>query len=103
MGLFKKKIEETREFKPIIETMLKEATLKPHAQDIQKIIPSLLKNPAKIPHVVLDQKTEKDNFDKIKENIKKEFNSSVEIVLAEESKDPKAKNAMPGKPAIVVN
>jgi len=102
MELFKKKIEETREFKPIIEAMLKESTLKPHAQEIQKIIPSLLKNPSKIPSVVLDQKTEKDNFDKIKENIKKEFDAGVEILIAEESKDPKAKNAMPGKPAIVV-
>lgn len=101
--LFKEKLKETREFKSIIEFLLKENLLKMHAQDLHKIIPNLLKNPSRIPAVILDQETEKESFDKIKEKIKKEFKADVEITTAELSNDPKAKNAMPGKPAIIIS
>jgi len=38
----------------------------------------------------------------VKESIEKEFNCKVSVIVEEESADLKAKNAMPGKPAIVV-
>ena len=40
----------------------------------------------------------KDNI----ESIKKEFNCDVEIIKAEESDEPKAKQAMPGKVAMII-
>ena len=100
---FKLEFEKTKEFKPIMEALIKDADLKAHAQDIQKWIPNLLKNPGKIPVVIFDQKTEKEIFGKLAGKIKKELGAgSVEVVLAEESKEAKARNAMPSKPAIVV-
>ncbi len=100
---FKSEFEKTREFKPIMEALLKDADLKAHGQDIQKWIPNLLKNPGRIPVIIFDQKTEKEIFSKLTAQIKKELGAdSVEVVLAEDSKEPKAKNAMPSKPAIVV-
>ncbi|HIH39590.1 TPA: hypothetical protein HA219_02635, partial [Candidatus Woesearchaeota archaeon] len=41
-------------------------------------------------------------LNEMKKMIEVKFNSKVEIELAEKSKEQKAKNAFPGKPAIVV-
>ena len=100
---FKQEFGKTKEFKPIMEVLLKDSELKPHAQDMQKWIPNLLKNPGKIPQILFDQKSEKEIFSSFAKKIKEEFKTDVEVVLAEESKEAKAKNAMPSKPAIVVS
>jgi len=100
---FKEAFEKTKEFKLIMEALLKDAELKQHGQDLQKWIPNLLKNPGKIPSVLFGQKSEKEIFSNFAGKIKEEFNSNVEVVLAEDSKEAKAKNSMPSKPAIIIN
>ena len=100
---FKEAFEKAKEFKPIMEALLKDPELKQHGQDLQKWIPNLLKNPGKIPSVLFDQKSEKEIFASFAGKIKEEFGSAVEVVLAEESKEAKARYAMPSKPAIIIN
>ncbi|HYD03840.1 MAG TPA: leucine--tRNA ligase [Alphaproteobacteria bacterium] len=73
--------------------------LKKHGQEIMKSLPKIVD---KLPEHVLDQKTEHDSFLESRINISEKFGCDVTIVLAENSKEAKAKQASPGKPAIVV-
>ncbi|MBW3021309.1 leucine--tRNA ligase [Candidatus Woesearchaeota archaeon] len=98
----KAQLEETRHFKKIITHVLKEESLKRYSKDISKLIPALLKDPSKIPLVVLDQKSEISNLENIKDKLKTEFDSDINILPAEKSKEQKSKQATPGKPAILV-
>ncbi|MBN2142528.1 leucine--tRNA ligase [Candidatus Woesearchaeota archaeon] len=100
--MLKKKIEETRNPGEIIKAVMA-TDLKKHGQDVMKIVPSVIKDPSKLPNVMLGQDAEKKMLDEAKETLAKEFGCQVEIVLAEDSKEQKAKNASPGKPAIVMN
>jgi leucyl-tRNA synthetase len=73
--------------------------LKKHGQDIMKILPKLVD---KLPENILDQHTENDTFLESRIDIGEEFSCEVKITLAEHSKEAKARQAAPGKPAIVV-
>jgi leucyl-tRNA synthetase len=73
-----------------------------HGQEISKIVPRLVKDRSKIPAVVTSQEEEIAALKEGKAVFEKEFGARVEIVAAESSKDAKAKNALPGKPAIIV-
>ncbi|MBA3063878.1 hypothetical protein FP803_00385 [Candidatus Woesearchaeota archaeon] len=75
---------------------------KENSKDVSKLIPLIVKNPGRIPLVILDQDTELNVLQNSKKLFEDEFKSAVEIVRAENSKEAKARNAMPGKPAIVV-
>jgi hypothetical protein len=73
--------------------------LKKHGQDIMKVLPKIID---KLPEQVLDQKIELDMFLESRVDIGEIFNCEIKIVAAEHSKEAKAKQAAPGKPAIVV-
>ena len=76
--------------------------LKIHSQDIIKRIPLLLKDISKMPLIILTQETEKETIENSKNLLENEFNCSIEIYIAESSSEKKANNAMPGKPAILI-
>jgi hypothetical protein len=76
--------------------------LKKYGKEVSKLIPALLKDASKIPSEVLSQEMEFNNIEESKELIAKEFNCEVIVEKAEESKEDKAKNASPSKPAILV-
>ncbi len=101
---FKELFETTRNPGEIIKLLISTmpADLKKYGQDITKIVPSLVKDPSKIPKIVLDQKKELDSLKKSSSKLEEEFKAEIEIVSAENSKETKAKIAMPGKPAILV-
>jgi leucyl-tRNA synthetase len=92
----KKEIEKTRDIGKIIKAVM----VKEHGNDISALVPRLVKDTKKIPEVIIE-----NEFDILSENqqmIEKEFNCEVEIVKAEKSQEGKAKQAMPGKVAILV-
>ena len=94
----KKKIEKTRNIGELIKGLVD----KEHGKDISKLVPMLVKNPQRIPEIVL---TQKDDLETMKENMKlleKEFSAKVTVELAEKSSEAKKNNAMPGKPAILL-
>ncbi len=86
-----------------VSILIKSLVDKEHAKYISSLIPTLVKNPAKIPLVVLTQKEEKAVFDQYKDILEKKLSCRVEIELAEKSKEQKAANALPSKPALVVS
>jgi len=51
---------------------------------------------------VLDQQSEIQSLDENRALFEDEFKTQLEIMNAEHSKHPKARNALPGKPAIVL-
>ncbi len=75
---------------------------KEHGQDISKLVPRMFKDRSKIPEIVTSQDEEFTALDQSREMFKKEFICDVTVVKAEDSDNPKSKNAMPGKPAILV-
>lgn len=81
--------------------IMKAVMIPEYGKDISRLVPGLVKDQSKIPLVVLDQKQEKDAVDLA---LIKSVYGDVEIAIevAEESSEAKAKNAMPGKPALLV-
>jgi leucyl-tRNA synthetase len=73
--------------------------LKKHGQEIMKSLPRMID---KLPERILDQKSEKDAFHSAADDLSKVFGCSVKVMIAEDSKEAKARNAIPGKPAIIV-
>ena len=98
---FKHLIQETRDSKSIIKSIM-QTELKRNSQDIMKLIPLLLKDASKVPLIILTQETEKETIENSKNLLENEFNCSIEIDIAESSSEKKANNAMPGKPAILI-
>ena len=79
-----------------------EKTLKQYGKDISKIVPSVIKDPSKLPEVMLSQEQEFDNINNSIEDIKEEFKCEITVELADQSKEQKANNASPAKPAILI-
>ena len=94
----KKVLAETRDIGKIIKKVM----IKEHGKEISSMVPRLVKDVSKVPDTITSQDYEikilKENMDFIID----EFEAPVEIVKAEDSKEAKAKKAMPGKPAILV-
>ncbi|MCD4666939.1 leucine--tRNA ligase [archaeon] len=92
----KKELEKSRDFKKIIKKVL----VKGYEKEISKIIPSLIKDPNKIPKIILTQEKE---LKILKENInliKNKFVSDINITTAESAEE--MKQSSPGKPAIIL-
>ena len=79
---------------------MQDSKFRKYGTEISKIVPRLVNDPSKI-HV-LDRKSEMLALEENKPMIESEFGCAVEIIAADASSEPKAKQAMPGKPAIVV-
>ncbi|MCF7872069.1 HAD-IA family hydrolase [Candidatus Woesearchaeota archaeon] len=99
--LFKETIKETRNPKDIISKVMK-TELKKNGKDIMKLIPAFLKDESKIPKQTINLEEELKNLKDNKENLEKEFNCTIELELGDKSKENKAGNAIPGKPAIII-
>jgi leucyl-tRNA synthetase len=89
-----------RDFKKILEKVMAKDTLKKNGKIITKMLPNLLKKG--LPEY-LSQKEEINLLNESSDAIKSEFNCEIDIVKEKDSKENKAKQAMPGKPAILVN
>lgn len=97
----KEEMEKTFNAGDIIKSLM-ETDLKKHGEDISKIVPAVVKDTSKIPSMVLDQETELAKLRDSAQLLAEEFKCQVEVVAAEDSTESKARNAAPGKPAIVI-
>jgi leucyl-tRNA synthetase len=95
---FKQEVEKERNAGVLIRKLM----VKEQGKAISKLVPALLKNPAKVPKLVLTQKEELHALEEQRAALEKTFACPVELVLAEKSADAKAASAMPSKPAILV-
>ncbi len=84
----------------ILKEVMKEK-FRQHGEEIQKFLPKMLSS-RKVPKVVLSHKDELASFTEAQEFISKEFGSKVTIAVADNVTDQKAKQAVPGKPAIII-
>lgn len=90
----------TRNVGEIIKAVLPVA--KDHAQEASQLVQKWVKDPSKLPSFVVHQEAEVQNLMDALPFLKQEFNCNIEIVKEQDSQEPKAKQAMPGKPAILV-
>jgi len=93
--------EKTKNPGEIIKHLMQSA-LRKHGDVISKMTPKLINEPSRIPPVILGQKKELAAFTAVKDQLAKDFSCSIEIAKEQDSQEQKAKNALPGKPAIVV-
>lgn len=100
--LMKEQLEQTRDPKQIIGAVM-QTELKRYGKDIMKIVPFLIKDASKLPKTILNQKEELDIVNSELKSLKKEFSCKFDVEIAENSKEGKARNASPGKPAIILN
>jgi leucyl-tRNA synthetase len=73
--------------------------LKKHGSEITKLVPKIM---MKLPSMVISRDKELEFLKQSIGELEKNFSCDIKIVLAEESQEQKAKQAMPGKPAIIV-
>lgn len=97
-----KQMEKTRNAGEIIKTIMA-TDLKKHGEAISRMVPMLIKNPARMPKVILSQKEEIKNIQDAEKEISEQFKSKIEVITEEKSKEAKARQAIPGKPAILVD
>ncbi len=97
----KNQFEKTKNPGEIIKRLM-QSELRKHGETISKLTPKLMAEPGRIPPIILGQKKELEAFQSFKEQLAKDYSCSVEIVKEQDSKEQKARNALPGKPAIVV-
>jgi leucyl-tRNA synthetase len=95
-------IKVTHNMGEIMRKVLAVPDLESRGKEISKIIPGLLKDTSKIPHIVTSPAEELKVMKEASEYLEKEFSCKVELILAEESENPKAKSAVPGKLGILV-
>ena len=95
-------IKVTHNLGEIMRKVLAVPDLESRGKDISKIVPGLLKDVSKVPRLVTSPSEEAKVMKEANEYLEKEFGCKVEVVLAEESENPKAKSALPGKLGILV-
>ncbi len=94
----KKELEKTRNASEIIKKVM----VKEKSKEVSKIVSMLVKDNNKIPKLVLSQKEELKILEENKGFIEEEFKVKLELIREQNSKEEKAKQAMPGKVAIFV-
>jgi len=95
-------IATTRNQGEIMKEIMKDDDFKPHGKRIGQTVAKVLKNVGKFSKISLTQDEEKQFFTEIKPIIEKKYNCPVEIVIEEDSQEPKASQALPGRPALII-
>ncbi|HIG98760.1 TPA: class I tRNA ligase family protein, partial [Candidatus Woesearchaeota archaeon] len=104
-GLFrilKEELKKTRDQRALINTCLAEKDLKPYGQEVARIVQMALKDSGKLPETLIAREKEIEAYAAAKETIEKEYKAKVMVEDASKSNEQKARQAMPGKPAIIV-
>ncbi|VVB81442.1 Leucine--tRNA ligase [uncultured archaeon] len=89
----------TRDVGQIMKVIMPE--FKEHPEAAQ-LVPKIVKDPGRLPAQVSHQEAEYQNLMDAIAFLKEEFNCPIEVIKEQESPEQKAKQAMPGKPAILV-
>ncbi len=97
-----KEFQNTRDFKQIISKLMEVPELKQNGKDAAAIVQKILKDPKKMPEILVERDAEERTLELAKPEIAKKFNAEIIIILEENSQEQKAKSAMPNKPAILL-
>ena len=96
-------IEETKDQGEIMQKLMQNNDLKKYSKQIGRITIRILKNIGKYPKFALTSKDEYQFFVEIKPIIEKKYECTVNVSYEHESKDQKAAQSLPGKPAIIIS
>jgi len=99
---FFNKLKESLETTRNVGDLIKICRIQGYEKEISRIIPSLLKNPSKVPKIILTQQEEFELIQENKNYLEKQMNAKIKLIKAEDSREVKAQNAVPGKPAIII-
>ena len=86
----------------VMKTVQADKKLKGYAKDVPAMIKPLMKNIRALPEIKMNEKEELEILKDAKEFFEDEFSCKVEVLPDSKPKHEKAKNAMPNKPAIVI-
>ncbi len=92
----------TRDAGVVMKEIMK-TDLKTYGQELKKMIPRLVKDPTRLPEHVLSLNKEIKTLKEATKEIEQEFLCKLLIEKAEKSKQDKARQAMPGKPGVLVS
>ena len=95
-------IEKTKDQGEIMKEMMKDELLRDHSKFINQTTSKILKNIGKYSKHYIDILEENKIFNEISPLIKKRFNCDVEVIIEIKSEHKKASQALPGRPAIVM-
>lgn len=98
----KELLAHTRDPGEIIRSVM-QSDLKKYSDKIPGIVQKLIRDPSKMPEYVGHQEAEVQLLIDSKEFFEKELCCEMKIVREQDSKESKAVQAMPGKPAIIVS
>jgi hypothetical protein len=82
---------------------MQNANFKKRSKLISNFVGKILKNVGKYPKYTLSSIEEFEFFKEITPVIEKKFGSKVEVIFENESKEQKASQSLPGKPAILIS
>jgi leucyl-tRNA synthetase len=91
--------EDKRDIKSLIKQSMKLDSIKKNGKQATRIIQSITKDPSKL---IKSTKEEYKALSESKDFIREKFNAEIEVINAKDSKEIKAKNALPGKPGIII-
>ncbi len=91
-------LSKTRDFKEIISKVMA-GDLKSYGKEITKILPKFIKA-GSVPEV-LDSEKELESLKAAKDFLQGEYDCIVEVIKADETDNPRAMKASPGKPGII--
>ncbi len=99
----RKYLEKTHNTGEILKEVMKDPEMKKRGKDVPEIVGALVKDPSRIPGIILNEKEELELLEESKPVLEKEFSCKVEIMPADKSISPRARKAEPGKPGIEVS
>jgi leucyl-tRNA synthetase len=94
-------LNETRNPSEIIKNLMS-AQFKSRGREISRMVPKLLNDTNRIPSIIMRQEDEINALNNASKDYSEEFKCGIEVIDAESSKEPKARQALPGKAAILV-
>jgi len=95
-------VTKTKEQKEIIKILMKNNEFKSQGKFIVKTVDNLMKNLGKVIKTPINANEELDFFIEISPILEKKYKCSVKIINEEKSMDQKAKQSLPGRPAIKI-
>ncbi len=95
-------LEKSKNQGEITKKIMQDKELKPRGQFISQTIGKVLKNVGKYPKICLSTNEEVEYFKDIKVIVERKYNCKVIVNAEKDSKEEKANQALPGRPAIVI-
>lgn len=101
-AMIKKQLAHTRNVGEILKHVMRDETFKQHRKEVNKLVMMCVKDPSKIPELVTDTHSEMESLRSAKTFLSEETGADVIIEKSDTSEVAKARQALPGKPALIV-